>query len=498
MSTSPPVSSSAFLQSIMPAPVLSRSSLTSEAVIVGVLTWSPSPGSRSSLRWRSRRPAPPRRASSWRGCAASSPARPRPWAPPPRRAPRPPRRRGRPRRRAWPRLPGRARRRGRASAAGAGGASAAGAGGASAAGAPRARRLGGGRGVRGRRLGRRDLDIARGALQLVALGLGRRLGARRLGGGGLARGLRGGRRLCCGDTLGLGLPEVLHSLGDGGLGGVARVGLGLGERGLGGSRLGLLARLLLGLLAGLLLRLAARLLGGLLTGALLLGAERAVALEDHVADCARDHVAGADAVVVAGDDVVDPVGVAVGVDEADDRDPQALRLAHRDRLGLEVDHEQGVRDALHVLHAAEVGAQLLEVGLGGHPLARRQQAELALGLVALQVVQALDPGGDRLEVRQQPAEPAMVHVRLAGRLGDLLDAVAGLLLGADEQHRAAAPRQPVGEALRRAEQRLGAQQVDDVDAAALAEDEPAHLRIPAARLVAEVHAGLQQLPDPDL
>ena len=44
---------------------------------------------------------------------------------------------------------------------------------------------------------------------------------------------------------------------------------------------------------------------------------------------------------------------------------------------------------------------------------------------------------------------------------------------------------------------LGLEQVDDVDAAALAVDEAAHLRVPAARLVAEVHTGLQQLPDPD-
>ena len=35
-------------------------------------------------------------------------------------------------------------------------------------------------------------------------------------------------------------------------------------------------------------------------------------------------------------------------------------------------------------------------------------------------------------------------------------------------------------------------QVDDVDAAALGEDEALHLRVPAARLVAEVDAGLQQ------
>ena len=76
--------------------------------------------------------------------------------------------------------------------------------------------------------------------------------------------------------------------------------------------------------------------------------------------------------------------------------------------------------------------------------------------------------------------------------------VAGLLLGADEQHGAAAVGDAGGELLRLLEQRLGLQQVDDVDAAALAEDEAAHLGVPAARLVAEVHAGLQQLPDADL
>ena len=102
---------------------------------------------------------------------------------------------------------------------------------------------------------------------------------------------------------------------------------------------------------------------------------------------------------------------------------------------------------------------------------------------------------DRLEVRQQAAQPAMVHVGHAGVLGDLLDGVARLLLGAHEQHRAAAVGDLGAEALRVLQQRLGLEQVDDVDAAALTEDETAHLRVPAARLVAEVDAGLQQLPD---
>ena len=47
------------------------------------------------------------------------------------------------------------------------------------------------------------------------------------------------------------------------------------------------------------------------------------------------------------------------------------------------------------------------------------------------------------------------------------------------------------------EQLGGLLQIDDVDAAALGEDEAAHLRVPAARLVAEVDSGLQQLPHGD-
>src|SRR5439155_18817033 len=75
------------------------------------------------------------------------------------------------------------------------------------------------------------------------------------------------------------------------------------------------------------------------------------------------------------------------------------------------------------------------------------------------------------------------------------DRVARLLLGAHEQHGPAAVSEVAGERLRLREQRRGLDQVDDVDAAALAVDEAAHLWVPAARLVAEVNAGLQQFRD---
>ena len=186
------------------------------------------------------------------------------------------------------------------------------------------------------------------------------------------------------------------------MGGLGRGGRTLGRscgRGGGGLALGgLTGRLFGGLALGLFLGFALRAGLGLHAGALLrfrsrallLGAEHRMALGDDLADRLGDQVARADRVVVAGDHEVDAIGVAVGVDEADDRDAQALRLVHGDHLGLEVDDEDRVGDALHVLDAAEVRAQLGEVGLGGEALARRQQGELALRLVALEVVQAAD------------------------------------------------------------------------------------------------------------
>ena len=51
--------------------------------------------------------------------------------------------------------------------------------------------------------------------------------------------------------------------------------------------------------------------------------------------------------------------------------------------------------------------------------------------------------------------------------------------------------------MRLLEQLLRLREVDEVDAAALAEDEAAHLGIPATRLMAEVDTGLQQLSHRD-
>jgi hypothetical protein len=211
----------------------------------------------------------------------------------------------------------------------------------------------------------------------------------------------------------------------------------------------------------------------------------------------HDQRARADGVVVARDHEVGLVGVAVRVDERDHRQAEPPGLAHGQLLLPQVDDEDGVRLLAHVRHAAEVRLELLELALHRDPLLGRKQVELALVAEAAQLVQVLDPLGDRAPVRQQAAEPAVVDERHARALGLLLDRVLRLLLRADEQDGAPALAEVADEALRLLDALEGLLEVDDVDAAALAEDETAHLRVPAARLVAEVDPGLQQLSHGD-
>ena len=170
---------------------------------------------------------------------------------------------------------------------------------------------------------------------------------------------------------------------------------------------------------------------------------------------------------------------------------EALRLAHGERFLLEVDDEDRVGLALHVGDAAEVRLELLELGLHRDALLGRQEGELAVVLEAPEVVQVRDPVGDRAPVREQAAEPAVRDVRHADALGLVADSVLRLLLRADEEDRAAALGDVACEVVCILDELLRLLQVDDVDAAALGEDETLHLRVPAACLVAEVNSSLQ-------
>src|SRR6266403_2616610 len=236
---------------------------------------------------------------------------------------------------------------------------------------------------------------------------------------------------------------------------------------------------------------------GLLRLAGVVGLVARLALDGRVRDLAAEQPDGADGVVVAGDDVVDALGIAIGIDQRDDGDAESRRLMDGDVLLLRVDDEEAAGKPRHLLDSAQVLLQLLHLVLEQRHFLLGQLLEGAVGRHLLQRLQAIDAALDGLEVGQRAAQPAIGDVELAGARRLLDHRVLRLLLGADEEHGPAAGADVADELEGLAREPHGLLQIDDVDAVAGAEDVRLHLRVPALGLVAEVDAGLEQLAHGD-
>src|SRR5690606_17077895 len=169
-------------------------------------------------------------------------------------------------------------------------------------------------------------------------------------------GLLGGRRLVRGGGFGGGGFRGRRFLGLGG---------GLLRRRLAGAARGLLAVAVVG-------ELFLADAGGLRRGGL--------AFQHGVGRGAGIQLHGADRVVIARDRVVDQGRVVVGVDDGDDRDAELLGFLDRDVLVADVDHEQRVGQAVHVLDAAQRGLQLVALAAQAQHFVLDQLLEGAVGL----------------------------------------------------------------------------------------------------------------------
>ena len=222
------------------------------------------------------------------------------------------------------------------------------------------------------------------------------------------------------------------------------------------------------------------------------------ALGDGVGDHAGEQADGADRVVVARDREVDQVGVAVGVEDADDRDAQLARLLDGEVLLVGVDDPDGGGRAGHLADAAERLVEL--VALAAHLQQLLLGAAGAGDVVEVDLVElleAVDPLVHGLEVGEHAAEPALVDVGHPDAHRLLGDRLLGLLLGAHEHDRAALGDGLLDEGVGAVDVGQRLLQVDDVDAVALGHDEALHLRVPATGLVPEVDAALEELAHGD-
>ena len=121
-----------------------------------------------------------------------------------------------------------------------------------------------------------------------------------------------------------------------------------------------------------------------------------------------------------------------------------------------------------------------------------QHVEGAVSLHGLQLVQAVHTGAHGLEVGHHAAQPTGVYIEHVAAQSLVLDGLLCLLLGAHEQQALAGLAELTHEVVSLLQLLHGLLQVDDVDPVALSVNVGSHLGVPAAGLVAEVYAGLQQ------
>src|SRR2546426_2104992 len=219
----------------------------------------------------------------------------------------------------------------------------------------------------------------------------------------------------------------------------------------------------------------------------------AAAFQDRIGDPARVQPNRPAGVVVARNHVGNPVRRVIGIDDPDNGDAELFRLGDRAFLVTDVDHEQGIGPVVQRLDAPEAALQLGELALKVQGLFFRQLLHAAVLDHHLHLLEALDRLADGLEVREHPAQPAVIDKGGAATLGLLADYLARLTLGSDEQKSAFVRGKLAHEFHRLLIHHHRLLEIDDVDLVAMTEDERRHLRVPVAGLVAEMHARFEHL-----
>ena len=131
-----------------------------------------------------------------------------------------------------------------------------------------------------------------------------------------------------------------------------------------------------------------------------------LAFQDRIGGGVCIQLHGADRIVVAGNGVIDQAWIVVGIDHGDHRNAELLGFLDGDVFMTDVDHEQRVRQAIHVLDAAEGLVEFFLLADQAQHLVLDQFLEAAVGGHGFDFLQARDRGLDRAEIGEHAAEPA--------------------------------------------------------------------------------------------
>ena len=199
-------------------------------------------------------------------------------------------------------------------------------------------------------------------------------------------------------------------------------------------------------------------------------------------------------IVIARDNIINAIRVAVTVNDTDDRNTQFPGFRDRDTLVIDINDEQGVRQAAHFLDTTKTGLELFQITLTRKGFFFGELFECAISSLAFQISQTTNGLTNRLVVRQHATQPTFVNVWHPCALGIFLDDLTGTSLRANEQNlvlfRCGALNK--GQGLVQCWNSLF--KVDDVDIVSGPKNEFIHLGIPISGLVTKVRARLKQVP----
>ena len=214
---------------------------------------------------------------------------------------------------------------------------------------------------------------------------------------------------------------------------------------------------------------------------------------DGVGHSGGDQLDSADSIIVAGNNIVNLIRIAVGIYDSDNGDAQLVRFSNSDLLLAGIDNEHSSGQLVHILNAAEVFLELLDLEFQLNNFLLRQTLKSAVCFHLAQLLQTTDTLTDGFKVGEHTAQPTSVYIVSTGALRFLTDGIASLLLGTNKENGATVGGKLTNEIISLFQLLYGLLQVDDVDTVALGEDVLSHLGIPATGLVTKVYASFQKL-----
>ena len=213
---------------------------------------------------------------------------------------------------------------------------------------------------------------------------------------------------------------------------------------------------------------------------------------DCLSKLAENQLHRAHCIIVGRDHDVGERRIAIGIENANDRDVHPLCFAHSVLFTTRIDHNQRTWQAMKVTDAVKIAPDALDLATNRRLVLLLVLLDAASRLQAFQLDKARQALANSRKVCQRSADPPLSNRRHLALLCFRFDYGTDLFLGPQEHDLCSSRRQRAHKVRCLVETADRFLEVNNVDLMPLSVDERFHLRVPTAGLVAIVDSGVDQ------